>query len=248
MKIKIPNTTPPSSRGLGVNPSPKRRLTPQEEMERKEAGQERKKPFRGDLSGKKFGRLLVIKKATGNGPSKWLCLCDCGEKRTVYQGNLLSRGSGSCGCLQREVAKASHLKHGKSISPEYESWSAMRNRCLNKNADNYSRYGGRGILVCDRWLESFSNFYSDMGPRPSGTSLGRIDNDGNYCPENCKWESCFHQSRNKSNNVKITLNGMTKCMSDWDRFLGFRVGTILDRTRRGWDLMKALSTPKLRRL
>lgn len=127
-------------------------------------------------------------------------------------------------------------------SNEYHSWSAMRVRCHNKNTAYYRRYGGRGITICERW-NSFENFLSDMGPRPIGASLDRINNNGNYAPDNCRWSSSKVQNRNKSSNLLITHDGQTKSVSEWAEFLNVKRTTMFQRVRYGWDIERMLFEP-----
>lgn len=132
-------------------------------------------------------------------------------------------------------------KHGLVNSPEYKTWAMMLVRCRNKNNHAYPRYGGRGIKVCKRW-ESFENFYADVGAKPSPKhSLDRIDNNGNYEPSNCRWATMLEQGRNKRNNAMLTLNGVTKCISEWADITGIKRRTIHARISYGWPVEKVLT-------
>lgn len=175
--------------------------------------------------GDKVGRLTIVEKIKSE-PNKgitWLCKCDCGnftETRTALMnnGNTLS-----CGCLMREIASKNFTTHGFCVnkSAEYNAWQNMKSRCYNPNNDKYKNYGERGITVCERWLHSFVNFFTDMGEKPTAKhSIERDDVNGNYEPSNCYWGTDFIQARNKTNNVKYTYNGVTKIASDWDKHFG----------------------------
>lgn len=130
-------------------------------------------------------------------------------------------------------------------SKTYDVWAAMIQRCTNSNNPNYPRYGGRGITVCDRW-RTFENFLADMGERPAGLSIEREDNDGHYAPGNCRWATRAEQASNTRRNVKVTLQGQTKTVSEWCRDLGLNVSTVFKRiSRSGWSPEKALTTTKL---
>ena len=155
-----------------------------------------------NLTGKRFDRLEVIRCAGKNkhGRSLWECICDCGVKKTIA-GNALQKGNTrSCGCLQNEVNHSRFLRHGMKGTAEYRAWRNMKTRCLNLNATNYSYYGERGIIICDRWRgeDGFANFHSDMGPKPSSRhSLDRKDNAGPYSPDNCQWATMKTQCANR---------------------------------------------------
>lgn len=164
--------------------------------------------IRKDITGKKFGRLQVLEigpKKTGQ--YNWWCLCDCGEKRLVAGGDLRSGHTRSCGCLKRDRTIETHTTHGKSRSPEFSIWRGIRKRCNTPTAHAFEHYGGRGIKICSRW-DNFENFLADMGPRPTPKhSVERIDHDGDYCPENCKWVIWDDQANNRRNTHFVVING-----------------------------------------
>ena len=146
------------------------------------------------LVGESFGRLTLLEWAgrDARGESHFLCDCCCGNSSTASLGNIRSGHTKSCGCLGEE----SRVKHGRCGTPVYLSWRSMIQRCTNPKSPNYYLYGGRGITVCSRWLTSIENFIEDLGDRPEGTSLDRIDNDGNYEPPNCRWATAKEQQQN----------------------------------------------------
>ena len=179
-------------------------------------------PKRIDLTGQRFERLVVIEKLperTKNFGVLWACECDCGNRVTVETARLRKQTTRSCGCLAREGVSQRNYKHGHckrgARAPEYESWKHMISRCTNTSDKRWNNYGGRGIKVCDRWLNSFDAFRDDMGPRPSADlTLERYDVDGDYCPENCGWEPQAVQSRNTTRTVRVVLDGEVMCVKD----------------------------------
>lgn len=162
-----------------------------------------------DISGQKFGRLSAVQPVRNNKKIKWQCLCDCGKECLVDGVKLRNSETKSCGCLQKELQsqritkinfKHGHNKKGQQTST-YRSWISMLHRCRGKNYSDFYRYGGRGITVCERWSK-FENFLIDMGERPNGKTLDRINVNGNYEPNNCRWATLSEQQRNKQCHLK----------------------------------------------
>lgn len=169
-----------------------------------------------DLTGKKFNFLTVTNlsdRKTPNGKPLWDCLCDCGKTTTVDGGSIKNGNTKSCGCYRSSRMIEQNTKHGMVNTPEWMSWSAMLSRCYNENSIGYKNYGGRGIIVCDRWKDSFENFYIDMGIRPSADyTLDRKDVNGNYEPNNCRWLDRLSQTRNTRFQAN-PMNGIRKTAS-----------------------------------
>jgi hypothetical protein len=204
-----------------------------------------------DLTGQVFGYWTVVERGENSpaGQTRWLCRCRCGTTALVQAASLVHGHGRSCGCLKVEKTrqrstKHSHAHEGK-LSPTYHSWAGMKARCTNPNHSSFERYGGAGVLLCERWL-SFENFLADMGERPPGTTLDRYPNqNGNYEPGNCRWATDEQQARNKGNNRLLTLDGVTRTTAEWSEVLGLPQATISDRLRRGRSDAEALSLTKL---
>lgn len=198
---------------------------------------------RDDLSGRKFGRLTVVRfdSVRNKSHSMWLCDCDCGKTAIVSKVHLVSGRQKSCGCLRREASRIRKSTHGMYNSPTYNSWANMIQRCTNKNSHKYPDYGGRGITFDSSWIR-FESFLEDMGERPNGTTLDRRDNDGNYEPSNCRWATIDQQANNKRNNRIIEYQGESLTMAQWAKKLGINYGTLQTRIDRcGWSVEDALS-------
>ena len=197
------------------------------------------------LTGRRFGRLTVIRRAPDGAKVRWFCRCDCGVDRIVQAGDLVAGKTKSCGCLSAEIAKEKRI-HPKHLHYELDVWKTMIQRCTNQNSASFTRYGARGIRVADRWVgrDGFRNFIADMGNRPSADySIDRIDNDGDYEPVNCRWATRTEQSNNTRTNRKLTFQGETKTLADWSRCLGMNYYTLHTRLRHGWSDHDTLNTP-----
>ncbi len=173
------------------------------------------KTGRIDLTGQRFGRLTVIEPGGQVWPhTTWNCRCDCGQTKAAVSYSTLTGGhSRSCGCL-RSQKRPDLATHGKAKSRVHSVWSQMKQRCSNRKRPEWKRYGGRGITVCERWQNSFENFYADMGDPPEGHTLDRIDNDGDYEPNNCRWADVFTQGGNRRNIEKVQWRGEQRILTD----------------------------------
>jgi hypothetical protein len=193
-----------------------------------------------DRTGQRYERLTVTGRADNyRGNAQWHCLCDCG-RRLVALGNDLARGKvKSCGCYNAERI----VKHGMARSPVYRVWQAMIQRCENPKCDAYENYGARGITVCDEWHD-FERFIADMGARPKGFSIDRIDNDQGYCKANCRWASTTQQLNNRRNNRMVELDGRKQTIAEWAEEKGIVWSVLRGRLDRyGWSIEEALTTP-----
>lgn len=188
-----------------------------------------------------FGRLSVVSKSEK--PRYWNCLCECGKTPCVRGDHLRGGKIMSCGCMSSETTALRNIanaKHRLCHTGTYKSWQSMRTRCLNPNSDQYPDYGARGITICDRW-DSFEAFFEDMGERPSGTTIDRIENDKGYEKSNCQWATMRTQENNKRNNVFVDFNGKTMTIAEWSRATGIGYQTITKRLDAGWPVGRALT-------
>ena len=202
-----------------------------------------------DLSGQRFGRLLAVERVgTSGGGALWLCKCDCGQEHRVRANALRVGATLSCGCLQKEVARKTIIEnsyiHGGEPHRLYVIWMRMNSRCNSKTAHFYHRYGGRGITICDEWRSfiCFRNWALANGYEDNLT-LDRIDNDGNYSPDNCRWADWKTQANNTSTNVYVEINGEWLSFTSAARKLGVNVNTARNRVFRGMTHEEALLTP-----
>uniref|UniRef100_A0AB39BZA2 HNH endonuclease n=1 Tax=Pakpunavirus sp. TaxID=2833053 RepID=A0AB39BZA2_9CAUD len=183
-----------------------------------------------ELTGLRFGKLEVLDRVpVERGRSKFFCMCDCGNPTVATGSDLVSGNTTSCGCHKKFTGYVTNLSHGGAsgkMSGAYRSYRTMRQRCLQKTAKRYPEYGGRGISICDHWLSSFENFLADMGERPEGHSLERIDVDANYSPDNCKWIPSSEQARNTRRNVRYLVDGVVMLQVDLARQLGIHPSSL----------------------
>jgi len=197
----------------------------------------------------KFERLKPIKRIEGNGRTKWLCECDCGNTTIVTQKNLCNRNTKSCGCIVKEGN--SNRKHGESNTRLYELWTGIKRRCYGKNNTSYKWYGAKGIKMCKEWLNDYKKFrdwaystgYDESLPRGKQT-IERKDTNGNYCPENCEWKTIQQQQRNKSSNRPYEYNGEIHLLPEWAEILGLDYDLLRSRVvNHGWTLEQAITEP-----
>jgi len=192
----------------------------------------------------RYGRLTVVSTEERN---KWgyimaRCVCDCGNERLVSLCDLKRGHTSSCGCYRSEKMRVDSTTHGLSKTPTHNSWRGMMARCNNPKHQYYRLYGERGITVCQRW-HSFENFLADMGMKPKGASIDRINNLGNYEPENCRWANNIEQARNVSSNRILTYKGKSQSVAAWADDLGVKAVTLNMRLFRGWSVTKTLERP-----
>lgn len=201
-----------------------------------------------DLIGQRFGRLTVkefshVDKLRN---THWKCVCDCGNGVTVYGYSLMRGDTKSCGCYRVEQSTERQTTHGQSAKGKptkaYVAWISMHSRCNNPENTNYEDYGGRGIRVTDSWFD-FENFYEDMKEPLPHQTLDRIDVNGDYCPDNCRWADIETQNNNKRNTHWVEMRGLKMSLTQWSRFLGLKEKAVSLRVRRGWTEFEALTTP-----
>lgn len=197
----------------------------------------------------RFGNLTAVAEEMRGQYRYVQCICDCGTQKTILLYSLTSGRTRSCGCVLREVAKKtcsalgkSNKTHADTASAEYRAWCGMLSRCYNERSENYHNYGGRGIAVCEEWLESYETFLANVGRRPTSShSLERIDNNGNYAPNNVKWATSKEQARNRRTNRVVMFKGEEMVFLDACKMAGVHRQTALHRIKRGWSVDKALS-------
>lgn len=208
---------------------------------------------RAELSGKRFGRLVVVaahsvaESPCGTKRLKWLCRCDCGGEKVVRGADLTNGLVRSCGCLLSETTRARMTTHGQSrrgrTTPEYTSWAHAKKRCSNPDDAAFKDYGGRGIRMCEEWANSFEAFFRDMGPRPKGRSLDRIDVNGHYEPSNCRWATRREQHNNMRTSRYVVVGSERLTVAEASRRAGMAAYVVYSRLKLGWSIERALSDP-----
>lgn len=200
-----------------------------------------------NLVGETFGRLHVVEFAgTSKQKRMWRCECSCGRTSVVPTAMLKNGNTKSCGCLgveaRAQATSRANTTHGKSKTPTYGVWFNMIRRCEQSNHKSFHQYGGRGVKVCEEW-KSFAGFLSDMGERPDGYTIDRIDTNGNYEPGNCRWATQKTQQNNRRNNRLLTANGLTMTMQAWAEVNGLTADAISKRIDSGWSVDRAVTQP-----
>ena len=197
-----------------------------------------------EVLGENFGRLTIVKVVGRDQASKVLvqCTCECGSVVVVRYNNL-SGTTKSCGCLKRDTVADRNYKHGYSRHPDFQVWVDMNKRCHGNNPQFTRNYKDRGITVCPSWRESPEAFFADMGPRPPGATLERVDNEKGYSARNCVWADMKTQQNNKRTNLFLELDGVSRTLSQWADVLKIHKATLHNRYMRGWSVRDILMTP-----
>lgn len=200
-----------------------------------------------DITGQKFGRLTAIKYV---GDRKWLFKCDCGKEKVIRTADVKSGRTQSCGCYMIERIIETHTTHNMTNTRLYKIYASMKQRCFDKNSEEYHRYGGRGITICQEWLDNFTNFYNwamengyDKEADRGQCTIERINNDGNYEPSNCRWATQEEQAKNK-NIPEVEICGEKHTLKEWSDITGLTVATIRQRIKYGWKDEEIISIPK----
>ena len=200
-----------------------------------------------DLTGQRFGRLVVIERVENDryGRTRWRCGCDCGNKTIVSSGDLVNGETKSCGCLRERLRSERSTKHGGSKTRLYRIWQNMKTRCYNPKSKYFARYGGRGVIVCDEWCQSFFAFreWALSHGYAEDLTIDRINNNEGYRPDNCRWVTQKKQVRNFSRNKLITYKGQTKPVVEWAEEKQISAKALYYRMQKGWTAAEALETP-----
>lgn len=204
--------------------------------------------FPSDLTGIKFYNLIVVKEANhkvrkdGKKVRQWECKCDCGKAKICNRQELVSGKRKSCGCMHSYYARVNNTEHGDSHTRLHNIWSGMRARCYNPKEYHYKWYGSRGIKMCDEWRNDYIQFkkWALENGYNDNLSIDRIDNDGHYCPENCRWVTQVEQCNNTSRNHFIEINGVVHTLAEWSKMSGIKSTTIRKRLKDGWNTKDAV--------
>lgn len=199
-----------------------------------------------DLAGKRFGNLTVVRRSgTINGQAAWLCICDCGREKVIRGSTLRNGQSTSCGCAAAKLASDRLKTHGLTKTRLFKIWSMMKERCYKDYSKSYQGYGGRGIRVCDEWKNSFTSFFgwAMVNGYTDELTIDRIDVNGNYCPDNCRWATVKEQANNRRSNTFLSVGGVSKTAAEWSLQSGIKQDTILHRIKFGWSAEDAVSIP-----
>lgn len=201
-----------------------------------------------DLTGLRFGRLVATNYSGSNkhGQPRWTCVCDCGSEKVVLANSLRNGLTVSCGCRRQETLNAGRERHGASAHSAYKTWKAMMARCFDESDKDFPNYGGRGISVCTRWHD-LTAFIADVGEKPRGHSLERIDNSKGYSPENCRWATPLEQGANKRNNRMVVVGGVEFHVAEASRKFGITENTFRRRLEAGMTGDQIISTPVRKR-
>ncbi len=207
-------------------------------------------PRRHDHTGKRFGKLTAVEvdKAAGI-PIRWICVCDCGNKKSIRVSHLVDGNVTSCAAKECGIRGGSSERESMLRTKEYRTWIHMNERCYAPQSAHRENYRKLNIQVCEKWRNSYLDFLSDMGRAPTSKhTLDRIDPFGNYEPDNCRWATMLEQNRNKTNTLKVTIDGITRTASEWDILMGFPKQTVWWRVKNGWNDKDAVLTPLQKRL
>lgn len=203
-----------------------------------------------NIVGQRFGKLIVLGHSGTvvyggvHRRHQWLCKCDCGEEKVITGASLRSGLTVSCGCHGARVAGQNNRTHGLSKTKEHRTWCHIKDRCHNPQCKRYADYGGRGIVVCDKWRYSFSSFLADVGMAPSQEhEIDRIDNHGNYEPGNCRWATLKEQARNTRRNHLLLYEGRSQSIAAWAEEFGMSTDCLKRRIYNGWPIHDALTRP-----
>lgn len=206
-----------------------------------------------NLLGQKFGRLVVIERAENNkhGQTRWKCKCDCGKFTVVAASDLKNGKIKSCGCLSHELTAKRSTKHGLRYTPNYKRWLHIKDRCLNPHNKDFNRYGGRGIKIYEEWVDDFKAFHDYVSILPhfgeKGYSLDRIDNDGNYEPNNLRWATKKQQANNREVKSVIEFNGEKFTLKQIAKKIGIGLSSIHRRIKRGDTMQELFRPPRTRK-